>query len=69
MVPSKDKLNNCEKCGNSYEKYIDKNGKEDVTAYLSVMSVGEWKEGVLTPKPAKGVCPFCNPKSVYYLKK
>ena len=53
----------------SYEKYVDKNGKEDVTSYMSVMSVGEWKEGILIPKPPKGLCQFCNPKSVFYNKK
>lgn len=54
---------NCEKCYRSYAPY--KTGKdEDVGAYNCEIPVF-LKGGKL--KPPKGVCQFCNPKSVFYL--
>lgn len=55
-------FNNCEKCGRSYAPY--KTGKEEdcgaLNCEIPVFENGEKKK-------AKGVCQFCNPKSVFYL--
>lgn len=49
------KVRNCEKCGGTYAT-----GK-DYGDYWCILST----EGVET----KGLCEFCNPKSIWYIKK
>lgn len=52
-------MNNCEKCGASYSTYNVKTEMKD-----------DWKEKwceipISNLKP-KGLCQFCNPKSIFY---
>lgn len=67
---NKKNLKNCTVCMGSYESY--KTGsKEDVTSYMCVSPVGEWKRKwffwkKFVPNKPEGVCQFHNPKSVYY---
>ena len=51
-------IRNCENCGASYGQY-NENKENDYTEYWCELPV----EG-----EAKGLCQFCNPKSVYFNK-
>jgi len=58
-------INNCENCGASYSTYKIGTGNDDYKE--------SWCELPTTTadgkiKKPKGVCQFCNPKSIYYNK-
>lgn len=60
--------NNCVKCIKVYEKYIDKKGDEDVGASYCILPVYQSDENAnLELKEPKGLCQFCNPRSIFYL--
>jgi len=56
-------INNCEKCCASYGQYSD-NPNSDFSEYWC--EIPTFIDGKLQ-KP-KGVCQFCNPKTVYYIE-
>jgi len=66
-------LNNCLGCGACYGQY-NSNPNSEFSEYWCVMptfiKVTE-KNGVYSCilKEPKGICQFCNPKSIYYLNK
>jgi len=60
------KTNNCIKCLASYSSY--KIGKEIDGDYKEKWCEAPVFKGKSIKKP-KGLCQFCNPKSIYYLKK
>lgn len=58
------KLNNCKKCLASYGQYnLDTNS--DWEEYWCKLPLRGKKGEVIKPK---GVCQFCNHKSIYYIK-
>jgi len=57
-------INNCEKCGSSYGKY-NENFDSDFSEYWCELPAVE-RGGEKLKK--KGLCQFCNPKSVFYNK-
>lgn len=65
-------MNNCEQCLASYAPY--KVGKdEDAGSKWCELSVGKWVTRLFFWKKfiinrPKGVCQFCNPKSIYNAK-
>lgn len=60
-------INNCEKCGASYSTY--KIGQEGVNGdYAETWCEAPIFEGKKIKQP-KGVCQFCNPKSIFYNEK
>ena len=59
-------INNCEKCGNAYSTYkIGQEVNGDYKEYNCVIPTAENGE----VKKPKGVCQFCNPKSIYHICK
>jgi len=56
--------NNCEKCSSTYSTYkIGKEGNNgDYLEYWCELSIIENR----SIKKPKGLCQFCNPKSIYY---
>jgi len=63
--------NNCEKCGASYSTYkIGKEGSDgDYLESWCEIPTGKAINGEFVIKKPKGVCQFCNPKSILYIAK
>lgn len=59
-------INNCLNCHSAYSTYDVKNEKD--SNLIEYWSTIPYKENGIMKEP-KGVCQFCNPKSIYFISK
>jgi len=58
-------MKNCDKCNSSYEPYKIGEDSEKYSGWCQI-PVGREIDGVYVIDEPKGVCGFCNPKSIWY---